>query len=355
MASIFDPLDFPSGLRAKNRLVLAPMTNQQSHADGSLSDEELAWLVRRARGGFGSIMTCAAHVSADGQGWRGELGVFDDRLLGGLTRLATALRAEGAAGLVQIFHGGVRADSQVSGLPTLSASALEGARAASPEDIARLVQDFGDAARRVEAAGFDGVEIHGAHGYLFTQFLSRTQNQRDDEWGGSLENRARLLLSTFDEVRKRTSPTFTVGVRLSVEDFGNAKGIDLDESLQVARWLAERGTDFVHVSLWEALRNTNKRPDQHALPLFREVIGPRARLLVAGKIWTPAEAEQMLSLGADAVALGRSGILNPDWPTLAASPDFEPLRPPVTIEQLCALDLSPPFAQYMRRWRGFVV
>jgi 2,4-dienoyl-CoA reductase-like NADH-dependent reductase (Old Yellow Enzyme family) len=280
--------------------------------------------------------------------------VFADRLLPGLTRLAQGLRAEGAAALVQIFHGGVRADSKASGLPTFSASATEGARAASEEDIERVILDFGQAARRVEAAGFHGVEIHGAHGYLFTQFLSVTQNQRTDQWGGPLENRARLLLRAFDEVRKQTSPTFTVGVRLSPENFGNAKGLDLDESLQVARWLAERGADFLHISLWEALNNTAKRPNEHALPLFRAVVGPQIPLLVAGKIWTRGEAEQLLALGADAVALGRSAILNPEWPQQAVSPVFVPMRPPVTIADLRALDLNADFAEYMRRWPGFV-
>lgn len=355
MTSLLEPVHFPSGLVAKNRVALAPMTNQQSNADGSLSEAELAWLRRRARGGFGIVMTCAAHVSADGQGWPGELGVFDDRLQPGLERLAQALRTDGAASIVQIFHGGVRADTKASGLPSISSSAAEGARAATEEDLERVIRDFGQAARRAEAAGFDGVELHGAHGYLFTQFLSTTQNQRTDQWGGSLENRARLLLRAFDEVRKDTSRKFTVGVRLSPENFGNAKGLDLDESLQVARWLSERELDFLHLSLWEALRNTTKRPDEHALPLFRSAVGPKVPLLVAGKIWTRAEAEQLLALGADGVALGRSGILNPDWPLQVASPSFEPLRPPVTIEQLRSLDLSPPFAEYMRRWQGFVV
>lgn len=354
MPSLFDPLHFPSGLVAKNRVALAAMTNQQSHADGSLGDDELAWLRRRARGGFGIVTTCAAHVSADGQGWPNELGVFDDRLLPGLERLARALRAEGAATLVQIFHGGVRADAKASGLPTFSSSAAEGARAASDEDLERVILDFGQAARRAEAAGFDGVELHGAHGYLFTQFLSVAQNQRTDQWGGSLENRARLLLRAFDEVRKQTSRGFTVGVRLSPENFGNAKGLDLDESLQVARWLGERGADFIHISLWEALNNTAKRPHEHALPLFKAVVGSQVPLLVAGKVWTRSEAEQLLALGADAVALGRSAILNPEWPLQAASTGFEPRRPPTTLAQLQALDLSPRFAEYMRRWPGFV-
>src|SRR4051812_44883895 len=109
------PISFRNGVRAPNRLALAPMTNLLSHDDGSLSDEEQRWLTLRAEGGFGLVSTCASHVALDGQGFEGELGIFDDRLLPGLTRLATALRERGALGLVQIFHGGARAPSKLTG------------------------------------------------------------------------------------------------------------------------------------------------------------------------------------------------------------------------------------------------
>jgi 2,4-dienoyl-CoA reductase-like NADH-dependent reductase (Old Yellow Enzyme family) len=156
-------------------------------------------------------------------------------------------------------------------------------------------------------------------------------------------------------VRAATTQTFTVGVRLSPEDFGNAQGLDLDESLQTARWLAEDGVDFVHLSLWDAQENTKKRPHQHALSLFREALPSDVSLLVAGKIWTSAEAHLLLRFGADVVALARSAILNPDWPIRAREQGWEPKRPPVTIEELCARGLSPGFAENMRRWKGFVV
>jgi len=354
MMSLFDPLVFNTGLRARNRIVLAPMTNKQSHDDGSISDDELGWLVSRAEGGFGTVMTCAAHVSKDGQGWPGELGIFDDTLLPGLTKLATALREKGAVSMVQVFHGGVRADAAVSGLATLSASEGEGARAATKEDIARIISDFAAAAVRAKTAGFDGVEIHGAHGYLLTQFLSGTGNRREDEWGGAIAGRARLIRDVLAAIRARVGSAFTVGVRLSPEDFGNARGLDLDEGIQVARWLAEDGADFIHLSLWRSQLNTKKRPDEHALPLFRAAIPSDVRLLVAGSVWTRTEAESLLALGADGVALGRSAIVNRDWPIRAREEGWEPKRPPVTLDDLRAAGLSPRFAGYMRDWKGFV-
>ena len=354
MPSLFEPLAFRTGLSARNRIVLAPLTNMQSNADGSLGEDEFRWLTSRADGGYGIVMTCAAHVAKDGQGWPGELGVFDDSLLPGLTRLARALHDRGCKSIVQIFHGGVRADRAVTGVEPWSASDGEGARAATVEDIHRVIGQFADAAARARTAGFDGVEIHGAHGYLFTQFLSSTQNRRTDAWGGPLENRARLVRETMRAVRARVGNSFTVGVRLSPEDFGNARGLDLDESIQTARWLAEDGADFIHLSLWHALNHTAKRPDSNAIPLFRAVLPGDVRVLAAGAIWTPTEAEQVVTLGADAVVLGRSAIANADWPRRAIDPQWEPRRPPVTVESLYESGLSRRFAEYMRRFKGFV-
>lgn len=354
MRALFDPLSFRTGLVAKNRVVLAPMTNKQSYDDGTLSDDELHFLMARADGGFGTVMTCATHVSKEGQGWPGELGVYDDAHVPGLARIASALRTRGAASLVQIFHGGFRANETASGLPRLAPSPIEGAHEATEQDLARLVRAFEDAAARVFRSGCDGVEIHGAHGYLLTQFLSRVQNTRKDGWGGDLEGRARLLREVTRAVRARVPAPFTVGVRLSPEDFGNAVGLDLDESLRVAAWLAEDGVDFVHLSLWRAQDLTTKRPESHAVPLFREVLPRDVRLLVAGSVWTRAEAEELLAKGADGVALGRSAIGNPDWPLRARAAAWEPCRPPFSLEDLRARALSPAFAEYMRSWKGFV-
>jgi 2,4-dienoyl-CoA reductase-like NADH-dependent reductase (Old Yellow Enzyme family) len=272
-----------------------------------------------------------------------------------LRTLATALRDRGATSIVQIFHGGLRADPSVTGAVPWSASDGDGIRAATVDDIHRVIGQFADAAARAQQAGFDGVELHGAHGYLFTQFLSATQNRRTDDWGGPLEQRARLVREALRAVRARVGRGFTVGVRLSPEDFGNARGLDLDESVQTARWLADDGADFIHLSMWHSLSNTAKRPDIHAIPLFREAVPSDVVILAAGSVWTRLEAEELLVKGADGVVLGRSAIINADWPRRAVDPQWAPVRPPVTIESLRANGLSPAFAEYMRRFKDFVV
>lgn len=335
------------------------MTNMQSHADGSLAEDELRWLERRAAGGFGVIETCAAHVSQDGKGWDGELGIHDDAMLPGLTRLASALTAAGAVGLVQLFHGGVRANPQLTGAPVWSASAVEEGgvlpREATEDDIAGAIRSFRDAAVRAHKAGFQGVELHGAHGYLFGQFLSATNNRRADRWGGPFENRARLLREALRAVRAAVPASFVVGLRVSPESFGSAKGIDLDETLQLARWAADDGVDFLHLSLWLSSKNTDKHPEKHAITLFREVVPADLPLVVAGQIWTRTEAEALLEKGAEGVALGRSAIVNPDWPRSVEDASWEPRRPPVSTAELIEQAVSPKFAGYLERFKGFVV
>ena len=359
LSCLLQPLVFRNGARTGNRAWLAPMTNRQSHPDGSLSDEELAWLEMRARGGFGVVETCAAHVALDGQRWPGALGVYEDRVLPGLRRLAAMFSREGGLGVVQLFHGGLRSPRSLTGSTPWSASAYvaagaERARAATDEDIARVIGQFRNAAVRSSVAGLAGVELHGAHGFLFGQFLSAKINTRSDRWGGSLEGRALLLRETARAVRGATPGGFLVGVRLSPEDHGNAMGLDLDESLQVARWLAEDGVDFVHLSLWDASLNTQKRPDQHPLPLFRRALPREVVLVAAGGVWTLEEAEAVLKKGADAVAIGRAAIANPDWAAKVTTPGWQPRRPPLTVPELRERGLSDRFAAYMRNWAGFV-
>jgi len=360
-ADPFEPYAFRSGARATNRLVLAPLTNGQSNDDGILGDDELRWLARRARGGFGTVETCASHVSRSGKAFDGQLGCFDDSLLPGLTRLASAVRSAGALALVQLHHGGARSPSRLTGVQPISASEFreerpdfELPRAATSDEIEGIVDDFATAARRVEQAGFDGVEIHGAHGYLLCQFRSRELNLRTDAWGGPLEGRARLVCEVTRRIRASVGSRFVVGVRLSPEDFGFARGIDLDETATTAGWLADAGADFIHASLWDYTRSSQKYPALHPLSVLRRALPREVALMAAGKVWTRADVEALLSLGADLVAVGRAAILNPEWPRALAQPGFEPTRGPLSPEELERLDVGPRFVAYLRRFKQMV-
>jgi 2,4-dienoyl-CoA reductase-like NADH-dependent reductase (Old Yellow Enzyme family) len=361
--SLFTPVTLRAASAAspaivsRNRVWLAPLTNMQSQPDGTCSDLERRFLGMRSDGGFGLVETCAAHVTQDGKAWPGEMGVHDDAMTPGLTTLVERIHEGGALASAQLFHGGLRASTEVSGLPILSASAVKDGDAPVPveateDDLARIIEAFASAARRCASAGFDSVELHGAHGYLLSQFLSTYYNQRTDRWGGSLENRARLIREVARAVRA-AAPSLVLACRISPEDFGQTKGVDLDESIQVAQSLIEDGVEVLHLSLWRAGLNTTKRPEEHATNLFREAVGDRARIVVAGGIWTREEAEAQIDRGADFVALGRGAIANHDWPQRIEKGEAI-ARPPVSAEHLEAQGLSPGFVGYMGKWKGFV-
>jgi 2,4-dienoyl-CoA reductase-like NADH-dependent reductase (Old Yellow Enzyme family) len=353
---LFEPLSFTRGKRMKNRFMLAPLTNTQSHKDGRLSDEELHWLTLRARGGFGLVMTCASHVQASGQGFPGQLGIFSDDHVDGLTRIASAVHAQGGIAIAQLHHAGMRAPKALIGQDPVcpSDSPKHGARALTLQEVDRVIEDFTRAAQRAEQAGFDGVELHGAHGYLLCQFLSEQLNRRDDAFGGSLLNRSRILFLILDAIRARCRPDFTVGVRLSPERFG----MQLLEVRQVAQRLIDSGyIDFLDLSLWDWQKEPEE-PELKGRPLLShmmELDRKQVRIGVAGKIHDPVDAERALAQGADFVILGRVAILHHDYPQrLAADATFTPNRPPVSAAYLTQEGLSPPFIHYMHNWPDFV-
>jgi 2,4-dienoyl-CoA reductase-like NADH-dependent reductase (Old Yellow Enzyme family) len=353
--SLFAPLSFSRGPAMKNRFMLAPLTNLQSHPDGRLSDDEFRWLTMRAKGGFGLTMTCAAHVQRQGQGFPGQLGIFDDVHLEGLTRLATAIRAESSVAVVQLHHAGMRSPKDlIGGQPVAPSDHAEtGSRGLTTAEVEQATEDFIAAAVRAERAGFDGVELHGAHTYLLCEFLSPTINRRTDRYGGSLENRARIIFDIIKGVRERCRPDFILGLRLSPERFD----LDLGEIRDVAAQVLTDGrVDFLDMSLWDI----NKEPEQAAykgrglMSYFTDLKRDGVRLGVAGKIVTPRTAASALEAGCDFVLLGRAAILHHDYPRLARNPDFRPAALPVTREHLRAEGLGPAFVDYMNTWKGFV-
>ena len=356
VAGLFEPLGFARGASMKNRFMLAPLTNCQSHDDGTLSDDELRWLTRRAEGGFGLTMTCASHVQARGQGFAGQLGVFDDRHVAGLTRLAAAIGAQGSLAMMQLHHAGMRAPAALIGETPVcpSDNAETGARAMTPDEIAQLAADFVAAALRAERAGFDGVELHGAHGYVLSQFLSAEINRRGDRYGGTLENRARLLFEVVAAVRARCRPDFLLGVRLSPERFG----LKLGEIRDVARQLLAGGAiDLLDLSLWDVFKEPEE-PDfkgRSLLSYFTELARGAVRIGAAGKILSGADAQKVLDAGADFAIIGRGAILHHDLPRrVQADPAFCAVSPPVTADYLRSEGLGPAFIGYMGNWKGFV-
>lgn len=356
MISSFKPLTFKNGSVMKNRFMLAPLTNTQSHADGRLSDDEYHWLVKRAEGDFALTMTCASHVQAIGKGFPGQLGCFSDDHLAGLTRLATGIKAEQSLAVVQLHHAGMRSPQEEIGQRPVCPSDNEktNARALTTAEVEQLTEDFIVAAERAEKAGFDGVEIHGAHGYILCQFLSPTINQRNDRYGGSLENRARIIFDIIDGIRSRCRPDFLLGVRLSPERFD----LRLNEVLEVAqRLMKDAQIDFLDMSLWDSFKEPYEEAFQGRtlLSYFTDLDRGEVRLGTAGKLRDPDDINRCLEAGIDFVMLGRAAILHHDFPMMMQeNANFEPVSIPVTSDYLRSQGLGEPFIQYMSGWDGFV-
>ncbi|MEN0065086.1 MAG: NADH:flavin oxidoreductase [Myxococcota bacterium] len=346
-------LTLRSGATLSGRTALAPLTNLQSHTDGTLGEDELRFMARRAAGGFAWLSTCATFVSEEGHAWDGQLGIAHDGHLEGLTRLASAMKAHGGLAITQLHHGGAKASLAPVRLSTVDG---ENQRGATPADLERVKHDFVAAATRAQRAGFDGVEIHGANGYLFTQFLAPKDNPRQDEWGGSLEARARLLRETVRAVRAAVPHPFTVGVRISPVDVWAERGLVLADGLTLGDWLVQDGIDFLHLSLAQADGPPPHEPDApRVATAFREALSAEVPILAAGGLWTAEDVDRAHAAGVDIAVLGRSAIGNPDWPKLAREPGYEPARPPWSAAQLEEASVGRDFVQYLRKFRTLVV
>lgn len=357
MQTLTSSFQLQTGHTQKNRTVLAPMTNSQSHADGTLSDAELRWLAMRAEGGFGMIISAASHVQPNAQAWPGQMGCFSDTHIDGLGKLAAIGNQNSALTILQLFHGGVRSPRNVTGEQPTAPSAVtldfpgfETPRTLEETEIEAIIGNFVSAAKRAHQAGLSGVEVHGANGYLFTQFLSTHTNQRTDKWGGSLENRARFLIQTVQEIRKAVPADFIVGVRLLPEDSPAQKGFDIDETTQVIAWLVQLHVDYVHISAPNVAATTWKYPNSQEINLhrFRKVMPAEIALIACGGVKIASDVEFALSEGADLVAIGKTAINTPDWPVRAIEPGFMPAPFPMTEAEAVAAGIAPPFMEMLK-------
>jgi 2,4-dienoyl-CoA reductase-like NADH-dependent reductase (Old Yellow Enzyme family) len=221
-------------------------------------------------------------------------------------------------------------------------------------EVEQLRDDFVAAAVRSQRAGFDGVELHGAHGYVLAQFLSPEINRRTDRYGGSPENRARIVHEIIEGVRAETRSDFSLGLRLSPERFG----LKLAEIRDLAAVLLAGGKlDYLDLSLWDWAKEPVEEEfkGRTLMSYFTDLPRGETRLGCAGKVMTPDNARACLERGMDFVFLGRAAILHHDWPRrLAADAHFAPVQTPVSEAYLLQERLSPPFVQYMKNWKGFV-
>ena len=351
------PVQFSCGHSMKNRFMLAPLTNTQSHEDGRLSEDEYNWLTMRAKGQFALVMTCASHVQACGKGFSGQLGIYSDIHIEGHKRLSQKINSFGSLAVVQLHHAGMRSPAELIGEQPVcpSDSKKHGARALTLDEIHELKADFVRAALRAQESGYDGVEVHGAHGYILTQFLSSTINRRTDNYGGSLENRARLLFEIVNEIREACGERFLLGVRISPERFG----MKLEEIREVCeRLINETQIDFLDISLWDVYKEPEEEQfkGRSLLSYFTDLDLKNVKLTVAGNVRNGEDVKHVLDSGVDFVTIGRSAILHHDFPErVMKDPAFKATQVPVSIEYLRNEGLGRNFINYMSNWPNFVL
>jgi 2,4-dienoyl-CoA reductase-like NADH-dependent reductase (Old Yellow Enzyme family) len=333
--SLFEPFTL-RGVTARNRAWVSPMCQYRA-VDGVAQDWHLVHLGSLARGGAGLVMAEATAVLPAGRISPQDLGLWDDGQVGPLARIVDFVRAQGAVAGIQLAHAGRKGSSyrpwsgrgtvppSAGGWPTVAPSALAFGRSAPPRemtvaDIDAVVAAWAAAAGRALAAGFDVVEVHAAHGYLLHEFLSPLSNRRTDAYGGSLANRARLLLRVVAAVRQAWPADRPLFVRFSGTDWVPG-GWDVEQCAQVARWCGEQGADLVDVSSG-GLDPAQQIPvgPGYQVPLAAQLRAATGLPTVAvGLITTGPQAQQVLdAAAADAVMIGRAMLRDTAWALHAA-------------------------------------
>ncbi len=303
---------------------MAPMTNFSSNQDGTVSDAEVKYYARRSAG-VGMVITACTYVTANGKGFHGEFGGDRDEFIPSLKRLASAIKEKGSKAILQIFHGGRQVPPELVNGDVVSASSIpaegEGKpvpRELSEQEVEAIIRDFGETTRRAIESGFDGVEIHGANGYLIQQFFSPHSNRREDCWGGSLDKRLNFPLAVVDEVKnvaaKYANDSFIIGYRFSPEE-PETPGITMADTLYLIDALAEKDLDYLHVSLIDFWSTPRRGIDdtRSRIEIIQERVGSRVPVIGVGSIQTADEALKALETGIPLLALGREIIMDPDW------------------------------------------
>ena len=337
----------------KNRIVMAPMETMHNNADGSVSQDMIDYYAERARGGVGLIVVQNSAVDTiASRSAYAQLCINSDHLMPGLAKLAEACKLEGAAIVIQLGHGGretrptcnprvqIVAPSPVpldvpGGMPGVMPKEI------TIEEIEEVQNAFANAARRAKMAGLDGVEIHGAHGYLIGEFISPKTNLRKDKYGGPLENRARFALEIIKKVRATVGADFMVGFRMSADEF-TPGGLTLDEAAPYAKLIANAGVDYIHVSA----ATYESRP--HLFPIM--YYGRGHLLYLAEGIKRAVTNVPIIAVGAldvemgeralqegkaDLIAFGRGLLADPELPNKIANNKIEDIRPCILGNEGC--------------------
>jgi 2,4-dienoyl-CoA reductase-like NADH-dependent reductase (Old Yellow Enzyme family) len=355
VSDLFKPLTLLHGAPMRNRFMMAPLTSQQSAHDGTASKYDQDWIEQLAKSNYALIQTGAATVEAGAIAFERQMGIHSDKHLPGLTQMATAIREGGGLSAVQLHHAGHRAVPSLGGIPApASDKTLKNVNAITTGEVERIRDSFIDAAKRAQLAGFDGVSVHGAFGWILSEFLSPNLNDRTDKYGGSLENRARFTIEIIEGIRKACGKDFQIGWRLSIERYG----LLLEELREITAEIFDKELiDYLDLALWDSAQIVREGSFQGKtmLSVFTELPRKAVRLGAAGKIMSAQRAGELLDEGVDFVIIARAGILQRDFPDqVLANPLYDSPPLPVTADYLRQGGLSERFIDTMRGWQTFV-
>ncbi len=375
--AVWSPLRFNCGREIANRFVIAPMTTDASHEDGTAAEDELEFVRRRAAGGFGAAISSATYVKQDGRSWLG-IGAAHDGHLSSLTRLAEAMRVAGGLAILQIYDGGRIAKPELIGeeclrAPSAVASLRPGAkipRAMTADEVEGLIASFRNAASLARKAGFDGVEIHGANHYAVHQFFSPRANHRADHWGGTLSRRMNCPLAVAQAVREALGPDLIAGFRVTPFE-AEADGYTLEDAKQLCNELARLNLDYISVSLDDYRNSRPMRearvyngpveksytPAESPITALARVVAGRTAVMASGGIKTCVDAEGAIDLGADLVAVGRAVVVDPEWlPKVRSKSEASILAglPKDEFEIAKALSIPPRMVEYLLSRPGWI-
>ena len=333
--SLFSPFMLTEKIKLRNRIVMAPMTTWSANPDGTISEQELEFYKRRSQN-VGLVITGCTYVTPSGIGFTHEFAAYDDRFINSLEKLAAAAKSGGAPAILQIFHAGNKAIPElVPNNDVISASAssvktgdfmkrVVQSREMTENEIQETIRAFGDVTKRAIKAGFDGIELHGAHGFLLQNFFSPLFNQRNDRWGGDLEGRMRFPLAVLQEVKNvvyeyATKP-FAIGYRISPEESVTG-GLRIEDTYKLLDRLISSGISYIHTSLVSINDSypVESPNGPRTIELILNHIAGRVPVIAAGKIRTPSQAQEAISTGLPLVAIGKGLVINPEWVTLAES------------------------------------
>jgi len=327
MPNLFETTDIKS-LTLANRFVRSATWEGMAAEDGSCTQKLIELMVKLAQGGVGLIITGHSYVSKEGQAGPWQLGVHRDEFVEDLQELTAAVHASGGKIVLQIAHAGCHAIPELSGQEAVGPSVIAGekgplCREMSVEEIQKVIEAFGQAAVRAQKAGFDGVQLHAAHGYLLSEFLSPFYNKRTDNYGGSTDNRARMVLQAIRKIRDNVGYQFPLMVKLNSEDYVES-GLTMDEMLVVAALLEEAGVDAIELSggtmfsgKYVAVRRGKLRTEEDEVYYMEAAKQYKAKiklpLMLVGGIRSFEVADRLVKQGlTDYVSISRPLIREPD-------------------------------------------